>query len=102
MYEGQVNEEGEFEGNGMISIKNEYSGENGLIYTGSFVNGVYHGFGTLYEIENAQEKRVRLPSSGKRISFGQQRMQQKSQMRGEKHFSLSEVPIKYEGEFVSG
>lgn len=52
VYEGQVNAQGEFEGNGMISRKDLTAETNDLVYTGSFVNGMYHGFGTLYEIEN--------------------------------------------------
>jgi len=48
VYEGEVNPHGEFEGNGMISRRDYERCEDALVYTGSFVNGRYHGFGTLY------------------------------------------------------
>lgn len=50
VYEGEINENGEFEGNGTISRRDYQRNLNEIIYTGSFVNGLYHGFGTLYEI----------------------------------------------------
>jgi hypothetical protein len=86
----------------MISRKNGETGEKDLIYKGSFMNGTYHGLGTLYEVERPEEKRLKLPITGKRMSFGQQRMQSKSQIKVDKYFLLSEMPVKYEGEFVNG
>jgi hypothetical protein len=36
------------------------------------------------------------------MSFGEQRLQKKSQIKVDKYFLLSDKPIKYEGEFVNG
>lgn len=52
VYEGEINENGQFEGSGMIYRKDNNKGKNSIIYTGSFVNGLYQGFGTLYQIKN--------------------------------------------------
>lgn len=41
-YEGEVNQEGEFEGNGFL-----YDDKGQVIYSGSWSHSEYHGFGTL-------------------------------------------------------
>ncbi len=85
----------------MISRKDYNDGDrNVLVYTGSFVNGLYDGFGTLYEVGSAEEKILKLPNKSKRVSFGAQRLNGLN--NGDKYFSLSHIPIKYEGEFSRG
>lgn len=36
----------------MILKKDKNKGKNIIVYTGSFVNGLYQGFGTLYQISS--------------------------------------------------
>ena len=44
-YEGETNERGIFDGNGIL-----YSPEGRIVYSGSWSNGLYDGFGTSYNL----------------------------------------------------
>ncbi len=83
----------------MIS-RREYGEVNVLVYTGSFINGLYDGFGTLYEVGNAEEKVLKLPRDTKKVTFGVKSCNVIN--HGDKYFSLSHIPTKYEGEFSNG